>query len=183
MIPVIPFPKNKELNKNKKINKSKRYAEMTFEMAISTCFIKYVTFDGKASKGEFWYWYLFYLICGIASAMVDVFIIGIQFENAGPVYWIVSLVIFLPTLAVGARRLHDVGKSGWWQLISITGIGIIPLIIWWASEGGVHQKRYVKKTSSNKSELADELRELKELYKEGTLSKKEFTKAKNKLLK
>jgi len=41
----------------------------------------------------------------------------------------------IPNIAAGARRLHDVGKSGWWQLILFTIIGIIPLIIWMASEG------------------------------------------------
>ena len=53
----------------------------------------------------------------------------------GMMYWIAYAVVFLPSISVGARRLHDVGKSGWWQLISITIIGIIPLIIWMASEG------------------------------------------------
>ena len=44
------------------------------------------------------------------------------------------MITFLPSLAAGCRRLHDVNKSGWWQLISITVIGIIPLIIWLASK-------------------------------------------------
>jgi uncharacterized membrane protein YhaH (DUF805 family) len=56
---------------------------------------------------------------------------------------IVSLVFFLPTIAASARRLHDIGKSGWWLLISFTIIGIIPLIIWWATdtkeEGNIYE--------------------------------------------
>ena len=152
-------------------------------MAIETCFKKYATFDGQASRSEFWYFYLFGIICTALATLIDVFIFGISLDNFGYAYAITQLILFLPAISVGARRLHDTGRSGWWQLIILTGIGIILLIIWWASEGGVQQKRYVKKTSSSKSELADELRDLKELYDEGTLSKEEFTKAKNKLLK
>jgi uncharacterized membrane protein YhaH (DUF805 family) len=46
---------------------------------------------------------------------------------------IINLVLLLPVLSVGSRRLHDIGRSGWWQLIMLTVIGIILLIIWWAT--------------------------------------------------
>ena len=55
---------------------------------------------------------------------------------------IASLVFFLPTLAVSSRRLHDVGKSGWWFLIALTIIGIILLIVWWASDTKPAGERY-----------------------------------------
>ena len=178
---------------------------MDFGTAIKTCFSKYGTFDGQASKGEFWFWILFTFICGLVSGIIDIFIFR---SNVGVFNWIVSLAILMPTLAVGARRLHDVGKSGWWQLISITGIGIILLIIWWASDGG---KKYRPSTTrrddddepptrrsrerseskfsfgssskSGKTDVIDELEELKELYEDGTLSEEQFKKAKKKLLK
>jgi len=180
---------------------------MDFGTAIKTCFSKYGTFDGQASKGEFWYWFLFTLICGVVATVVDVFIIGIPVESYGPAYLIGSLALFLPTISVAARRLHDVGKSGWWQLIALTVIGLIPLIIWWASDGG---KKYQPSTArrdddepparesrerseskfssgssskSGKVDVIDELEELKELYEDGTLSEAQFKKAKNKLLK
>ena len=179
---------------------------MDFGTAIKTCFSKYGTFDGQASKGEFWYWFLFAIICGVVATIIDIFIIGIPVESYGPAYWILSLVLFLPTLSVGARRLHDVGKSGWWQLIGLTGIGLIPLIIWWAADGG---KKYRPSTTrrddepparesserseskfsfgssskSGKVDVIDELEELKELYEDGTLSEAQFKKAKEKLLK
>ena len=180
---------------------------MDFGTAIKTCFSKYGTFDGQASKGEFWYWFLFALICGGAATIIDIFIIGVPVESYGPAYWILSLALFLPTISVAARRLHDVGKSGWWQLIALTGIGLIPLIIWWASDGG---KKYQPSTfrreddepparrsressqtksvsslrsTSSKSDVIDELEELKELYEDGTLSEAQFKKAKKKLLK
>ena len=180
---------------------------MDFGTAIKTCFSKYGTFDGQASKGEFWYWFLFAFICGVVARVVDVFIIGIPVESYGTAYLIGSVAFFLPSISVAARRLHDVGKSGWWQLIGLTGIGLIPLIIWWASDGG---KKYQPSTfrreddepparrsressqtksvfslrpTSSKSDVIDELEELKELYEDGTLSEAQFKKAKKKLLK
>lgn len=43
----------------------------------------------------------------------------------------INLALLLPALAVGTRRLHDIGKSGWWQLIMLTVIGLLLLIYWW----------------------------------------------------
>ena len=47
-----------------------------------------------------------------------------------------ALALLLPALAVGARRLHDIGRSGWWQLLSLTGIGTLVLIYWWVQPSG-----------------------------------------------
>ena len=55
---------------------------------------------------------------------------------------ILSLAFFVPSLAVGARRLHDCGRSGWWQLLILTVIGIILLFIWWATEGSSEENEY-----------------------------------------
>ena len=44
---------------------------------------------------------------------------------------LVALGLLLPALAVGTRRLHDIGKSGWWQVIMLTVIGLLVLIYWW----------------------------------------------------
>ena len=94
---------------------------------------------------------------------------------------IFDLIMIIPALAVGARRLHDVGKSGWWQLLMITIIGFIPLIYWWASPATNNlSKSSSAKNSKNK--ISDDLRELKKLYDDKVISKSEFTKAKKKLL-
>ncbi len=78
---------------------------------------------------------LFGFIGGIVTVVVDVMILGYTVEDNGPVNIIFTIITFLPYLSVGARRLHDIDKSGWWQLIVLTVIGIILLIIWWATVG------------------------------------------------
>jgi uncharacterized membrane protein YhaH (DUF805 family) len=98
------------------------------------CFEKYSSFKGNASRSEYWYFYLFCFIAGFLTYLIDVWIFhkdpdGVLYINA-----LVTMVTLLPSFAVGARRLHDVGKSGWWQLIAFTVIGLIPLIIWLASK-------------------------------------------------
>jgi uncharacterized membrane protein YhaH (DUF805 family) len=93
---------------------------MNFGQAISTCLSKYATFSGRASRPEFWWFFLFQLLVSIAASMISERLNGL-----------VSLGLLLPALAVGTRRLHDIGKSGWWQLLMLTGIGFFVLIYWW----------------------------------------------------
>ena len=93
---------------------------MNFGQAISTCFAKYATFSGRASRAEFWWFFLFQILVSIVASMLGDVVAGL-----------VSLALLLPALAVGARRLHDIGKSGWWQLIMLTVIGLLLLIYWW----------------------------------------------------
>ena len=108
---------------------------MNFQTSIQTCFKKYTQFSGRASRSEFWFFALFGLIGGLITAVIDTMILGYPFENYGPINIIFQIAIFIPSFAVGARRLHDLNKSGWLQLIVITIIGLIPLIIWFATEG------------------------------------------------
>jgi uncharacterized membrane protein YhaH (DUF805 family) len=92
---------------------------MNFGQAISTCFSKYATFSGRASRPEFWWFFLFQILVSIATSFLGDLINGLA-----------ALALLLPALAVGARRLHDIGKSGWWQLIALTVIGVLLLIYW-----------------------------------------------------
>ncbi|MGB9192138.1 DUF805 domain-containing protein [Acinetobacter sp.] len=93
------------------------------------CLKNYVTFDGRARRKEFWFFMLVSFILGIIVQIIDA-ILGTDKMLNG----LLNLALFLPSLAVGARRLHDTNRSGWWQLLVLTIIGIIPLIIWWASD-------------------------------------------------
>ena len=101
---------------------------MTFMDAIKTCFSKYVTFSGRASRPEYWYWCLFILIAGICTYIIDGLII--KDLETSPANLLFSVVTALPGIAVSVRRLHDVGRSGWWLLTLFTVIGLIPLIYW-----------------------------------------------------
>ena len=79
----------------------------------------YAQFGGRASRSEYWWFYLFTLLAGLAAEIV-----GSTVGN------LATLAFFLPGLALAVRRLHDVGRSGWWVLILFTVIGI-PVFLYW----------------------------------------------------
>lgn len=89
---------------------------------------KYAVFNGRARRKEYWYFVLFYSILSIIAIILD-HVLGIDSQGAGygPIYIFLALAMILPSWAVLVRRLHDVGKSGWFLFISL-----IPLIgsIW-----------------------------------------------------
>jgi len=87
---------------------------MTFTESIQTCFKKYAEFNGRATRSEFWWWVLFTFLFSAFLQLLS--------QKLGSIF---SLAVFLPSIAVTSRRLHDIGRSGWWQLI-----GLIPLIGW-----------------------------------------------------
>ena len=115
---------------------------MNFQESTQTCFKKYAQFSERASRSEFWFFALFALIGSLITWVIDTMMFGYPSEDWGPVSIIFQIVIFIPYLAVGARRLHDIGKTGWLQLISLTIIGLIPLIIWFATVGTNKKNNY-----------------------------------------
>ena len=108
---------------------------MNFQTSIKTCFNKYAVFSGRASRSEYWFFVLFGLLGGIISVIIDTMILGYSAEVNGPINLIFSVALILPSISVAARRLHDLDKSGWWQLLWFTIIGGILIIIWHATEG------------------------------------------------
>ncbi len=86
---------------------------MDFMQSVKSCFSQYVGFSGRAGRSEYWWFFLFQIIVSLVLSFLH--------DMAG----VLTLGLLLPALAVGARRLHDINKSGWLQLI-----GLIPLIGW-----------------------------------------------------
>jgi len=113
---------------------------MNFQDAIRSGFSHYVTFTGRASRSEYWYWALFALLVEIVASIIDHTMF--PFASTGPIEGITSLLLFLPGLAVGIRRLHDIDRTGWWWLIALTVIGIILLIVWACTRGTAGPNRY-----------------------------------------
>jgi uncharacterized membrane protein YhaH (DUF805 family) len=98
---------------------------MTFQDSIKVCFSKYADFSGRAVRSEYWWFALFIVLVSLALSM---------FSNTLSALF--SLATLLPSIAAAARRLHDTGRSGWWQLVAlIPVIGLIVLIVFLAQEG------------------------------------------------
>ena len=105
---------------------------MNFQDAIKLCFQKYADFSGRAKRPEFWWFVLF---CIVVSLLLEV--VGSYIS------WAFSLATIVPSLAVGARRLHDMNKSGWLQLIWLIPIlGWIYMVYMMVQEGDAGDNQY-----------------------------------------
>jgi uncharacterized membrane protein YhaH (DUF805 family) len=92
---------------------------------------KYAMFGGRARRKEYWYFVLFNLLASIVLGVVDG-ITGTYSEDAGLglLGGIYALAVFIPSIAVAMRRLHDTGRSGWWLLLALIPIlGFLVLLV------------------------------------------------------
>lgn len=97
---------------------------MTFIESVQTCFKKYATFDGTASRSEYWWFFLFNFIASMIIAMINT-----------RLSYVYSLAVLVPGIAAATRRLHDTDRSGWWQLLYfVPVVGAIILIVFLAQE-------------------------------------------------
>lgn len=80
-------------------------------------FKPYINFEGRSRRKDFWYFVLINLIISIALGMID--------GKSNLISNLYSLAVFLPSLGLGVRRLHDTSRSGWWVLINL-----IPIVGW-----------------------------------------------------
>jgi len=105
---------------------------MSFSDAIKVCFQKYMDFNGRAKRPEFWWFALFCVLVSVGLSIIS-----------SALSSLFSLATLLPSLAVGARRLHDTNRSGWLQLIWIIPvIGWIIMIVLLAQQGSNEDNQY-----------------------------------------
>ncbi|MDA8051774.1 MAG: DUF805 domain-containing protein [Rhodospirillales bacterium] len=112
-----------------------------FAAAVSTCFRKYAVFGGRASRAEFWWFVLFSLLSYLAVAIVGGILAGLRGRQLLSLLW--WLVLFLPYISVEVRRLHDIGRSGWWWWLGLVPlIGGIVLLVWACTAGTPGPNRF-----------------------------------------
>lgn len=108
---------------------------MGFGNAIKSGFRGYVKFSGRASRSELWFWLLFSILFQIVGALLDL-ASGLGGVGDGPLRALMALVLFLPSLSLSVRRLHDIDRSGWWLfIVAIPLIGSLILLFWHIQPG------------------------------------------------
>lgn len=106
-------------------------------------FENYANFSGRARRSEYWYYHLAAIMISTILRIIDNLLgLTLDVSGIGIIGLIYSLLVFLPGFAVMVRRLHDVGKSGWFFLIAFTGIGIIWLLVLFCTEGDQGTNKY-----------------------------------------
>jgi len=98
---------------------------MPFINAIRIGFLNYLNYKSRARRSDFWYWVLFGYVGALAISNLD--------TSVGRAF---SLIIMLPNIMFGIRRMHDVDRSGWWLLLPIVNI------IFWAKSGTEGENRF-----------------------------------------
>ena len=112
----------------------------SFFKYVGRCLQKFAVFKGRATRAEYWCFILFSFL--LDSVLYPVMINITGTETADIVTGFVLICLFIPSVSVGVRRLHDINFKGWWILISITIIGLIPLWIMYCLPGKPEKNRF-----------------------------------------
>ena len=127
---------------------------MDFIDSTKSGFTRYFDFTTRSSRSEYWWWALFVILVSIVLVVVNSILFGptvgeshtggiTYMYDGGILGLIFTLLTLIPWVALGCRRLHDVDKSGWWQLIMIIPlIGFLVLLYWFVKRGDVGQNRF-----------------------------------------
>ena len=93
---------------------------------------QYAGFNGRAGREEFWWFALFCFLVAVVFSVLKLHTLGA----------LANLALLLPSVAVGARRLHDIGKSGWFQLVIFIPLSGLVLLIYWMVQPSVGPNEY-----------------------------------------
>jgi uncharacterized membrane protein YhaH (DUF805 family) len=111
---------------------------MSFQEAISSGLSRYIDFNTRSSRSEYWFWVLFVILLSIVAGVIDNLLFGSSVLGT-----LVTLGLLVPGIAVGVRRLHDIDRSGWWYLIALIPlIGALVLIYWFVQPGTPGSNEY-----------------------------------------
>lgn len=106
---------------------------MDIKQAVLRCVRdKYADFGGRAGREEFWWFVLAYVVVGVVLGIVHLHIVAL----------LLDLALIVPSFSVGARRLHDIGKTGWFQLVWLVPLVGWILLIYWFAQPSVGPNQY-----------------------------------------
>ena len=133
---------------------------LTFPDAVRTCLTKYAVFNGRATRSEYWFFVLFAFLVVVAASILDSMLNMVVFEPAmggNMLATLAMLALLLPQLSAAVRRLHDLGRSGWWYLIGLVPVvGGAVLLIWFCLRGTEGDNRFGPDPLGFESEWAPE---------------------------
>ena len=112
-----------------------------FAEAVRRGLERYATFGGRASRREFWWFFLFVFVVSFLAPWAFA-LLGFGPDTAELLIFVLWLALLVPHLAVGTRRLHDTGRPGLWWLVGLVPFGGIILLVFWASPGQPAANRY-----------------------------------------
>ena len=104
---------------------------MNMKEAVVSVLTNWNNFSGRACRSEFWYFILATFLVSIIISIIEIAtgMVDIESSEMGILSWIFTLLLFIPSLSVTARRLQDRGWSGWWQLLYLTIVGILVIVV------------------------------------------------------
>lgn len=117
--------------------------KVSFTQSISLFYNNFANFSGRSSRSAYWWWILASSIIAFSIGYCEAFTGAYDYDNEfGVISSLFYLINIVPGIALVTRRLHDVGKSGWWYLILFTVIGIIPFLYWVCKKGDTGPNKY-----------------------------------------